>query len=107
MPGEEKPEMMIRMLKCNEVSRMVASDEISRAGLVRRVELRLHLLMCRHCRNYVRQLALMGAAARKLLAGEPGEAEVLARIERRLIDAARKRKSSPDAGSEPPAPHHL
>jgi hypothetical protein len=54
------------MLRCREVSRVVASDDITRIGAVRRLELRLHLLMCRHCRNYVRQIRLMGSVARQL-----------------------------------------
>ena len=52
------------MLKCSEISRLTASDGIEDFGLMKRMEFRFHLFMCRHCRNYVDQIRRIGAGAR-------------------------------------------
>ncbi len=53
------------MLNCKEVVRLIASDELADAVWSRRALVRLHLLMCRHCRGYAVQLKAIGAAARE------------------------------------------
>ena len=55
------------MLTCKEISRTIASDELASAGWRRRFAVRLHLLMCRHCRRYSRQIEAIGTAARQVL----------------------------------------
>jgi len=52
------------MLNCKEVGRLIASDELADAVWSDRALVRLHLLMCRHCRGYAAQLRAIGAAAR-------------------------------------------
>ena len=54
------------MPKCKEVSRSIAADELSAAGWKQRLSTNLHLLMCRHCRRYARQLRAIGDAARQV-----------------------------------------
>ena len=75
------------MLRCHEVTHLVASDAVVRAGLFRRLELRMHLLMCRHCRNYVRQIAVIGAGARALWGAMAPRAEEVAALEARVLRA--------------------
>ncbi|PIV81615.1 hypothetical protein COW53_03415 [bacterium CG17_big_fil_post_rev_8_21_14_2_50_64_8] len=86
------------MLKCHEVSRLAASEEIARAGLWRRMEFRLHLMMCRHCRNYVRQVGLIGAAARRLMGTAAEDAQAVERLEAEIMEAVRKSDDS-DSGA--------
>ena len=62
------------MLSCSEVARICASDEIRSCGPVRRLAVRLHLLMCRHCRRYVRELAEIGEAVRSSTTAADGQA---------------------------------
>ncbi len=52
------------MPNCNEVVRLIASDELDDALWVNRALVRLHLLMCHRCRGYAAQLRAIGAAAR-------------------------------------------
>jgi len=54
------------MLQCNEVTRLYASDAVRTAPLRTRIALRLHLMMCRSCRRYVRELRTIGRAVRSL-----------------------------------------
>ena len=42
------------MLACKEIVEIVASNQ--KLTLVRKVELKFHLLMCKHCNGYVEQL---------------------------------------------------
>ena len=44
------------MLRCSEVARLIASEELSAAGRWIRFGVCLHLSMCWHCRRYAAQL---------------------------------------------------
>ena len=55
------------MLTCTEVSRATASDELASSGWRTRMAAKLHLLMCRHCRRYSRQIRSLGHATRQIL----------------------------------------
>ncbi len=54
------------MLNCKEVTTIIASERLSRRTWRDRLGLCIHLLMCRHCRRYVRQLASIADALRGL-----------------------------------------
>ena len=72
------------MLRCNEVASIVGSGELEHAGWRRRLAVRLHLMMCRHCRRYARQLAALGELTRKLVGEEPTSRDEL---ERRILQS--------------------
>ena len=87
------------MLACKDVTRLWATEEIRRAPLMRKLAVRIHLLMCRHCRRYLRELAAIGAAARSLanrLGNTDGSS---ADLERRVIAAVRGTRSHGPGGS--------
>ena len=64
------------MYRCSEVVRLVSSDEYLTAGPLKRLGIRLHLAMCRHCTRYVRQLHALTAAVRQAgSAASPSEVE--------------------------------
>jgi hypothetical protein len=91
------------MLACREVSRLVASEDIRRAGLWRCLELRLHLMVCRHCRNYVRQVGLIGSVARQLWGREDEAAAT--ELEQQVLKAVLAAKEpKPRAEAEPDQP---
>jgi predicted anti-sigma-YlaC factor YlaD len=52
------------MMTCKDVSTLVSMGDVERAPMARRMAVWLHLAMCRHCRAFRRQMALMGRAAR-------------------------------------------
>ncbi len=85
MLGEEGSQRVAAMLKCKEVARLVATDELSGAGWRRRSVIRLHLLICRHCRRYAKQLRAIGQSARKHLGFEAGEPAATRRLERAIL----------------------
>ncbi len=68
------------MLNCREITER-ASDFIDAALPWHvRLEVRLHLMMCRLCREYVRQLALVVRTLRRL-----PSAEVAPRVNQELL----------------------
>ncbi len=74
------------MLSCKEVARKIASDEFQGAGWRERLALRLHLLLCRHCRRYAAQLRAIGAAARNLWEPTSQDSPTLERLERQILE---------------------
>lgn len=85
------------MLTCREVTRLVASDEYLELRWGRRLAVRLHLVMCRYCRRYAKQLRAIRAAAGSLWKRWSNDQSTLQRLERRIW-AAR--------GGFPPADDH-
>jgi hypothetical protein len=65
MPREEGAGTT-EMIKCNEVARLAASGELGTGGIWRRLQLRLHLAMCRHCSRFVRQIDALRSISRRL-----------------------------------------
>jgi predicted anti-sigma-YlaC factor YlaD len=54
------------MLNCREITER-ASDFVDHTLPWRgRLQVRMHLMMCRFCREYIRQMALVARALRKL-----------------------------------------
>ncbi len=74
------------MVSCKEVTRKIASDEFAEAGWKERLAVRLHLLLCRHCRGYAAQLRSIGAAARNLLGSWTQDSSALERLERQILE---------------------
>lgn len=52
------------MYTCSQVTKWIASDEYLRAGLFKRLQIKLHLAMCKHCSTYLRQLRSLAAKLR-------------------------------------------
>jgi predicted anti-sigma-YlaC factor YlaD len=75
------------MMTCKEVSTLLSTGQLVDAPLARRLAVRLHLAMCRHCRAFKRQLDRLTRAARVVasaLEREPGpdfESSIHRRIE--------------------------
>ncbi len=96
------------MPNCKEVVRLIASDELADAVWSDRALVRLHLLMCRHCKRYAAQLRAIGAAARGRwdLGVEDREAfeKLQSSILERCLDASDLDvEEGSDRGPEPPA----
>ena len=76
------------MLCCREVARQIASDGFKEANLSQRLWVRLHLLMCRHCRRYAVQLHSIDETARNLWGPHTEDPSTLERLERDIIETA-------------------
>jgi hypothetical protein len=58
---------------CSEVVKLISTDEYLAAGPFKKLGIRLHLLMCKHCARYARQLRILAAALRESSAAVPAE----------------------------------
>jgi len=79
------------MLSCKDVTRLLSESMDHSLPLGKRVGVRLHLLICKFCLRYRRQLLLIRETARRLAATEdiPGEtlsAEARERIRKSLAN---------------------
>ena len=79
------------MLKCREVTELVGADSVAQAPWRTRLAFRLHLLMCRHCRAYVRSLRHLAATARRLAMAEAPPSDTRASG---ILDAVQRHRSS-------------
>jgi hypothetical protein len=70
------------MLKCSDLTRMIASDETEDFGFMKRMEIRFHLFMCKHCREYAGQIRSIGQGAKKMAAETEPDQEQLRRLEK-------------------------
>ena len=65
------------MVTCKQVSDSASDVLDGPTTFSQRLSLRLHLLMCKHCRRYVRQIQLVSGVARALARPpEPSEQEI-------------------------------
>jgi hypothetical protein len=62
------------MLSCKDVTQLISESMDHSLPLGKRIGVRIHLLMCRFCTRYERQLLLIREAVRRLVAmEEPSE----------------------------------
>ena len=83
------------MLRCKQVTTIVASDEAADAGPWLRFRIRLHLMMCRHCARYAAQIRAIGAKARERYQRQDEQAKV-EDLGNRILEAADRSKSESD-----------
>ena len=73
------------MLTCKETAKAIGQDELRTAPRWRRLALRLHLLMCSHCRRYAAQIRAIGTAARRLWREHGADPTVLERLHETIL----------------------
>ncbi len=56
---------------CKEVTRMVSDSMDRDLPLIQRMRMRMHLLMCKYCSRFEKQLALLRKASRSLATHRP------------------------------------
>lgn len=61
------------MISCKSVAKLLSSDELGSLTWWKRAEVRFHLLMCKYCSRFARQMAQLRFAARR--APDPKEAD--------------------------------
>ena len=80
------------MLRCREVVGLVGTGEWREAPLRVRLGLALHLMMCRNCRGYTRQIRAIGRWTGALYRAWPAQVEI-ERIVSRIRTAAEGQRS--------------
>ncbi|MBI3491684.1 MAG: hypothetical protein HY047_07890 [Acidobacteria bacterium] len=62
------------MIRCKEVATLLDTEQVADESLWTRIGVRLHLIMCRNCRRFVRQLRQLRVGARSIRSGFDAEA---------------------------------
>ena len=76
------------MIRCQEVATLLSTDQFASQPMWRRAGVRVHLMMCRHCRRFARQLARLQQVAADL--GATFDAEVGADFAQRVQEKLRQ-----------------
>lgn len=63
------------MLSCKEVTHLVSEAQDRPLTLSEKVQLEMHLAMCKGCRNFKEQILFLKAACKKYVATSKGEQE--------------------------------
>ncbi len=74
------------MLKCRQVTRLAATDDYQELGFMKKMEFKLHLMMCSHCQRYFSQMMSMGRQARESSKQYEAAPEQLDRMEHKIQD---------------------
>ena len=80
------------MLRCKQVTAMVARDDLADAGPWLRLKIRLHLMMCRHCARYAAQIRAIGVKARARFHPSNERSDVEA-LQQRILESVRESKN--------------
>ena len=88
---------LIAVLTCKEVSRMIASDELKTNSWLGCLEARFHLMMCRHCRRYSRQIQALGSAVRRTLGGNDLDQDSRGRLRESILRRLSRPEEDPDS----------
>ncbi len=95
------------MLKCRELTGMIASDELRESKWPVRTRGWLHLLMCRDCRLYVTQIRTLAAGARRSWGPDAEDSARLDQLERRILERCLgESENSISSAGGPGAPTH-
>lgn len=64
------------MLKCRDIERMAGQLQDDELNWWQRLSMRMHLMMCHHCRRFVRQFAAIKKLAERSVSGQASDDEV-------------------------------
>ena len=76
------------MLRCREISKLVSESMERQLPLRQRIELRMHLMLCRLCAGFARQTRLLRQAAKRIAADLPASGATLSEEARERIKVA-------------------
>lgn len=73
------------MMSCQNISELLMSDQLEAQSWWKRIEVRLHLAMCKFCSRLERQLEQLRSSARQMHDQEEADPGLEARLIRRLF----------------------
>lgn len=86
---------MMGLPNCRKVAAELSREQDTPGHGARRRSVRLHLLMCRHCRRYAHQLTWLAQAMSQVRSSDAGAAKLPAVARARIHDRLRREASRP------------
>ncbi len=65
------------MMRCKEIATRLDMEQVAGESFWKRAGVRLHLMMCRNCRRFERQLRQLRVGARSIRSGLDAEASAI------------------------------
>ncbi len=84
------------MPTCKDVATGIGQDDLRTVPWWRGLALRLHLLMCPHCRRYDAQIRAIGTANRSLFREHGEDRKALARLHETILSLLETKPKSSD-----------
>ena len=72
------------MISCKNVAKLLMSDQLPAQSWWKRMEVRLHLAMCRFCSRLARQIEQLRSATRRMSEQDEADSSLEDRLIRRL-----------------------
>jgi len=70
------------VLKCNRVTQLVTTGELTELGFMKKMELKMHVFMCVHCKRYMNQIQAIGRGAREMVGAREADESQIQRMEK-------------------------
>lgn len=77
------------MIPCREVVQILGSGQ--EASIRKRIEMRIHLMMCRHCTAYFKQLRMLKKISTKIFSSLSVDSSRTSAIELEAVKASRQK----------------
>ncbi len=95
------------MQSCRDIAYLIASDGLERASWPTRLQVRLHLLYCKHCRRHAAELETIGHVSRDTWNVASVDTATMHRLEEGILDQAfggsdNRPQDKSGGGAEPP-----
>ena len=75
---------LIHVMHCREIATLFETDRVAKRSLIDRIQVRVHLWTCWHCRRLVRQIEWLRKMARESVNVEPDNPGLETRILEKL-----------------------
>jgi len=74
------------MMNCSEVSELVGSGFHEELSFAKNLELKIHFLICKHCRHYANKISALGAEAHRLLGTQEPTTAQMQHLEQQICE---------------------
>ena len=78
---------LIHIMNCREIATLVDTDQVQAQSRVDRIQIRVHIWTCWHCRRLFRQIVWLRKLARESVNVEPDNPGLETRILQKLISS--------------------
>lgn len=78
---------LIHIMNCREIATLVDTDQVQGRSRIDRIQIRVHIWTCWHCRRLVRQIVWLRKLARQSVNAEPDNPGLETRILQKLISS--------------------
>lgn len=76
---------LIHIMNCREIATLLETDQVQNHDRITRIQVRVHIWTCWHCRRLLRQIQWLRKVALQSMNGVPGDPGLEDRILEKLL----------------------